>query len=259
MGWLVASGLLLQAPVQQALAAEDGGTSAQAGLVGRRWAWDSFTAADMDAGALLPTDPERYWVELLPDGKLALQADCNRGFGTWTAARGVVQLQPLGTTLMLCGGESLDRRFLELLRTTSRVAPDGATLLLSGPSGVLRLATVPADIRLTETAWTLVAAEGKAGATPIPPARYLVEFRRGGALRWKADCTQGSGRWVAKAGTLTLHADGAASIAACTPAPLRPDFARLLNKTVRFSLADTELVLEGAGRRLRFRAAPSPF
>jgi heat shock protein HslJ len=256
MDWLVAAGLLLQAPSVTALGAEDGGVSAQAGLLGKRWAWDSFTAADGDGGALVPTHPERYWLEFLPDGKLVLQADCNRGFGTWTEAGGGVQLKPLGTTLMACLGESLDGPFLELLGKTSRFALEGATLLLFGPSGVLRLAEVPAAVLLTQTAWTLVAVEDTAGATPISPGGYRLEFHPGGALQWTADCQKGSGTFVAKGRTLKLQADGAASPTACAAAAPGPDFSRLLYKTARFHLEGTELVLEGAARRLRFRPAP---
>ena len=259
MAWLVAWGLLLKAPGQAAQASEDGGAAAATGLEGKRWAWHSFTA--LDGGGLVPTDPTRYWVEFLPDGKLALQSDCNRGFGTWTKTGRVVQLNPLGTTLMACADGSLDGRFLELLRTTSRVAPDGATLLLSGPMGVLRLAPVPlpVHVRLTETAWTLVAVEDEAGATALPPGHYLVEFRPDGALQWKAECHQGGGRWEVQGRLLWLRAEGAASSAACVPATPGPDFARLLHMTGRVSLAGTELVLEEASRRLRLRAAPSLF
>lgn len=257
MGWLVASGLFLQAPAPAALGADAGPAPTHRGLLGRRWAWDSFTPADADAGALIPTHREWYWVELLPEGKLALQADCNRGFGTWTDEGGEVQLKPLGTTLMACLGESFDSRFLELLRTASSVSRDGAMLLLSGPSGVLRLAEVRAEGILTETSWTLVAVEDKAGATPMPPGRYRLEFRPGSILQWTADCQQGGGTWgAAKGRLLTLHAELGASTPACTPGTPGSDFLRLLNQTARFSFADAELLLEGARGRLRFRAAP---
>jgi heat shock protein HslJ len=263
MGWLLASGLLVQTLAPAALGADAGaGLARVGGLLGRRWAWDSFTATDADAGGTtLPSRPERYWVEFLPKGKLALQVDCNRGFGTWTQeSGGGVQLQPLGTTLMACQGESLDfLDFLELLRQTSSVSRDGASLLLSGPSGVLRLAEVQADARLTETSWTLVAVEDKTGATPVPAGRYSVEFRPRGALQWTADCAQGGGSWHAsKRRALSVHAASGALTTACVPGTPDLDFSRLLNETARFSFADTGLLLEGAHGRLRFSSALSP-
>jgi heat shock protein HslJ len=257
MGWLVVSGLLVQTGVQSARAAEDARSAAKAELVGKRWAWDSFTSAD--AGALVPPHPENYWVQFLPEGKLVLQADCNRGFGTWTEEDGGVHLKPLGTTLMACPEGSLDSRFLELLTRASQVGVRGTRLLLRGPAGVLRLSLVPAQALLTESAWTLVAVEGKDGVTPILPGHSFVEFRKGGALLWKSDCQEGPGTWTAKEGSLRLDAEKGAPSAACTEATPGLDFRRRLEKTARFSFEGTDLVLDGAPQGLRFRAAPSPF
>ncbi|MCI0658639.1 MAG: META domain-containing protein [Acidobacteria bacterium] len=36
-----------------------------------------------DDSLLNPDDPARYTLELLPDGKAAVRADCNRGHGTY--------------------------------------------------------------------------------------------------------------------------------------------------------------------------------
>ncbi len=254
---LVASGLFLWASTPAALGADTGGAAARLGLLGSRWVWDGFAPA-ADAGALVPTHPERYWVEFLPQGKLSLQADCNRGFGTWTEEATAVELKPLGTTLMACGEASLDGRFLELLRTSS-ASRDGVRLLLRGPLGVLRLAEVSTEGRLTETAWTLVTVEDVAGATPMKPGRYGLEFLPGGVLRWTAECQTGGGTWrTAQGGALTLHASAGATSAACVAGTSGPNLSHLLNTVGRLSFADGELVLEGPSGRLRFRSAPKP-
>jgi META domain len=252
--WL-ASGLFLWASA--ALGANADGAAAERGLVGGRWAWDGFSPA-ADAGVLVPKHPEKYWVEFLPEGKLSLQADCNRGFGTWREEPTGVELKPLGTTLMACGEASLDGHFLEVLRTSS-ASRDGVRLLLRGPLGVLRLAEVSTEGRLTETAWTLVKVEDRAAATPMKPGRYGVQFLPGGVLRWTAECQTGGGTWrTAQGGALTLHASAGATSAACVAGTSGPNLSHLLNTVEGLSFADGELLLEGPSGRLRFRSAPRP-
>jgi len=255
VGSLLAAVLLLS---PFAHGADAGGGAAIHALLGRRWAWERFVPTDADAGALIPAHRERYWVELLPEGKLSLQADCNRGFGTWTEGKAGLELKPLGTTLMACVAESLDSRFLQLLRTTSSVSQDGAALVLRGPSGVLRLAEVSAEGLLAETAWTLLAVENTTGKTAVPSGRYGVEFKPEGTLRWTADCQHGGGTWKAGKGRL-LKLEAAKGVATGACVPLSPgfDFARLLNETGRFSWLDAELLLEGPYGRLHFRTAPT--
>jgi heat shock protein HslJ len=110
-----------------------------------RWVWKGFTAPD--AGVLVVPHPENYWVEFLPQGQLAIQADCNRGTGKWTVEGTTLHLMPLAMTLMMCPGESLDSRFLALLQKASRFHRHGQTLQLTldSPSAVLRFAAVGQD------------------------------------------------------------------------------------------------------------------
>ena len=51
-------------------------------LTGVRWAWQTFQGGD---GTIVrPDDPSQYTVEFLPDGTLAIQADCHHATGTYT-------------------------------------------------------------------------------------------------------------------------------------------------------------------------------
>ena len=103
-----------------------------------------FTAKG--AADLAPAHPEAYWVEFLPDGALAISADCNRATGTWTAKGAQLTLKVLASTLAACPEASLDSRFLQLLAGVSRGSVRGQTLLLwlPGDTGVLHLAALPA-------------------------------------------------------------------------------------------------------------------
>src|SRR5690606_32936052 len=51
----------------------------QATLEGVVWQWEQFEGSDGVAAG--PTSPSQYTLTFLPDGKLAVKADCNRGRG----------------------------------------------------------------------------------------------------------------------------------------------------------------------------------
>lgn len=118
-----------------ARAAQDAGASAETGLEGMRWLWKGLGAQDAGAPPL-----ESYWLEFLPHGQLAIQADCNRATGKWTLeAAATLHLTPLATTLMACPPGSLDSRFLALLQKTTHFRRHGRTLrlVLDGPVAAL--------------------------------------------------------------------------------------------------------------------------
>jgi len=125
--------------------AQDAGVAAPAGLTGVRWRWVHFTAPGV--APLVPAHPERYWVEFLPEGVLALQADCNRGTGTWTQKGAELTLKLLATTLAACPPDSLDSRFNQLLAEVARASVHGRTLLLwlKQKAGVLHLEALPRE------------------------------------------------------------------------------------------------------------------
>jgi len=138
---LLLLGLALALP--PAAAAQDAGTPVPPGLLGVRWQWVHFTAKG--AAPLAPAHAETYWVEFLPDGALAISADCNRATGTWTANGTQLTLKALATTLAACPENSLGGRFLQLLAGVVRGSVRGQSLLLwlPGEAGVLHLAATP--------------------------------------------------------------------------------------------------------------------
>ena len=144
LGLLVMLGLAVGLAQPYDARAQDGGVPAPTGLVGIRWQWLHYTARGV--ASLAPEHPERYWVEFLPEGRLALQADCNRGSGTWTQAGAEVKLKAMATTLAACLPGSLDSRFNQLLAAVTRASVVGHNLFLKLPDGgVLHMQAVPAE------------------------------------------------------------------------------------------------------------------
>ena len=61
---------------------DNGSLHLRPALTGVRWAWQTFQGSD---GTIVrPDDPSQYTVEFLPDGTLAIQADCHHAVGTYT-------------------------------------------------------------------------------------------------------------------------------------------------------------------------------
>ncbi len=106
-------------------------------VVGKVWQWESFVSPVETIE--VPT-PERYQLELLPDGKARARFDCNRGGGAYRIAEGQLSFGALVSTRMACPPGSLgDRYSKELARVSTFFIEDGRLYLeLPVDSGTLR-------------------------------------------------------------------------------------------------------------------------
>jgi heat shock protein HslJ len=91
-----------------------GGGSAD-GLAGTRWELVKFQSSDDVIGTQRPEDPSHYVLELMSDGHLAAQLDCNRAVGTWKAhptspKQGTITLDAPAMTRAACLPASWDDR-----------------------------------------------------------------------------------------------------------------------------------------------------
>jgi heat shock protein HslJ len=84
-----------------------------------------------DGRTLAPVDPSRYTIALRADGGLAIQADCNRGTGRYTANGPQLTIQPAAITLAACGPGSQSEVFLRDLRQVATYVFDGPRLVLN--------------------------------------------------------------------------------------------------------------------------------
>ena len=79
---------------------------------------------------------------MLADGRLSLQADCNRGGGAYTVSGVQITLQPGPMTLAACAPGSQDTLFMRDLRRVVTFVRDGANREVSlrlDPAAVIRL------------------------------------------------------------------------------------------------------------------------
>ena len=86
-----------------------------AGLAGTSWRLVEFQSMDDAIGTTRPDDPALYTLTLNADGTAALELNCNRASGTWTAAptgdgtSGGFTFGPLAMTRAFCPPPSMDQ------------------------------------------------------------------------------------------------------------------------------------------------------
>ena len=100
--------------------------SAQDDLTGGAWRWQAAATAEAS---------DRYTIEFMPDGRVQVRADCNRGAGRYTVEPdGRMSLTQIALTKMGCGAGSLDAQFARQLGDVERyrVERDGLQLMLRG-------------------------------------------------------------------------------------------------------------------------------
>jgi uncharacterized lipoprotein YbaY len=115
-----------------------------AGLTNTLWQWQGTYASDW----LLTDDPTRYTVTFGDDGTLAVQADCNRGTGSYTVDGSSISIGLLATTLALCPPGSLDSQFLQHLQAANLyLLQDGELYLyLPAGAGTMAFAAAPSTV-----------------------------------------------------------------------------------------------------------------
>jgi heat shock protein HslJ len=109
-----------------------------AAVLDATWQWVSLTSAVEQVEV---DEPGRYTVRFGSDGRVALQADCNRGGGNYSvSADGRIELGVVALTKMACPAGSLADRFVRELGEPRKHSLEDGDLLLALPadSGTLR-------------------------------------------------------------------------------------------------------------------------
>ena len=104
--------------------------AAESEIVGMVWKWVKFLGSDDTI--IVVDDPNKYTLELLPDGQVRIQADCNSAGGTYTAdGSGGLTLELGPTTLAECEPGSLYDEYLEMLGWVRTFVLEGDQLVLN--------------------------------------------------------------------------------------------------------------------------------
>jgi len=97
---------------------------APAGITQSPWLWQRTERGD--GSTIVASDPSKYTVSFGPDGRFAVQADCNRARGTYAIGGSRLTFEPAPITLIACP-------------PTSRGSQDMAAYVFEGEQLVLYL------------------------------------------------------------------------------------------------------------------------
>lgn len=111
------------------LSGEGGTMQLQPTLENVVWEWQKFQGSD--DSLVTPPEPSHYTVTFLPEGKLAIQADCNRATGAYSANQPKLEMKVGGMTRMMCPPESLMDLFLRHLEESTSFVFRGGQLHLA--------------------------------------------------------------------------------------------------------------------------------
>lgn len=108
---------------------------AQRALAGTNWKLVHFQSSDDAIGTRVPPNLDRYRLHFQADGNLALQLDCNRAMGRWTAVPsttgGSLTLTGGAMTRAFCGPSALDTQIARDLPRIRSYTFAGANISLA--------------------------------------------------------------------------------------------------------------------------------
>lgn len=105
-------------------------------LAGSKWRLVHFQSSDDAIGTKVPPSVERYTMEFMADGNVALQLDCNRAGSTWEAASssargGSLALKGGPMTRAMCQPGAMDTQIARDLSRVRSYTFDGNRLSLA--------------------------------------------------------------------------------------------------------------------------------
>lgn len=159
-------------------------------------------------GTAKPESPENYWIQFLPEGKLALKADCNSGGGSYKVQGSSLTLAQLVSTKVACPPDSLGDKFLANLQyVVSFVlhgdAEDELTLSMMADGGELQFVPVLPGVIWQ---WVSLEVDGAETARAKDPSKYTLAFADDGSVAVQADCNRGKGSAKIDGEKMTLTA-----------------------------------------------------
>lgn len=107
--------------------------------------WTLRRVQPADGPAQVPEATATFTVGFEPEGRLQMQADCNRGRGSWRSpSRGSLELGPLVMTRAFCGSRLYDRFVADVGAANAYEIRDGRLSLRANGAQYEFEATTPA-------------------------------------------------------------------------------------------------------------------
>lgn len=224
-----------------------------AALTAAPWSWQQ---TQMNDGALFrPAKPEQYQLRFLPDGTLAIQADCNRAHAQYRLEESRLHLELGPTTLMACGDDSLGDRFLTQLGGVSLVfVQDGQLFIdLKFDSGTMKFTPIEAGLgqALIGSRWRATGYNNGRGAlvSLVEGTEISLHFGAEGQLEGSAGCNHYSAPFEFQGERVSIGPARSTRKFCAEPDGLMAQEAAFLEALPR------AVILERSGERLEMRMA----
>jgi heat shock protein HslJ len=217
--------------------------------------WQLVEASLADGTVHTPDDPSRYTIQFLPDGTVAMQADCNSGGGTFEIDGSMLSMPALRTTLIACPEDSLGDQFgLWLSEVTSFELTDDALILSLTDGGTLRFEAALGGVTWE---WHEYQSSDDAVTAPQNPDAYTLRFEDNNHALIRADCNIGSGTVKIDGGMIAIDGISLTRMACAEPS-LERDYVRLLDDvgSYLFVAGRLALVLPMDAGTMLFTATP---
>lgn len=101
--------------------------SAESELTGIVWKWQNLATPVEKIEVDSPND---YTLEFLPEGRLTMKADCNRGSAAYKIDGKSIQVGPIASTRAMCPPGSLSDQYLKSIEAAAIYWIEGDTLYL---------------------------------------------------------------------------------------------------------------------------------
>ena len=224
-----------------------------AALTAAPWSWQQ---TQMNDGAIFrPAKPEQYQLRFLPDGTLAIQADCNRAHAQYRLEESRLHLELGPTTLMACGDDSLGDRFLTQLGGVSLVfVQDGQLFIdLKFDSGTMKFTPIEAGLgqALIGSRWRATGYNNGRGAlvSLVEGTEISLHFGAEGQLEGSAGCNHYSAPFEFQGERVSIGPARSTRKFCAEPDGLMAQEAAFLEALPR------AVILERSGERLEMRMA----
>jgi len=206
--------------------------------------WQLTGFVDTARGSIPIEDPAKYTIQFLPDGRVAIDADCNQGSASYKVSGNGLQLGPITATHAACEPESFSKRFLkELGFVRSFVidqsqATDQLVMGLMADGGMLQFSPV-----LTGVVWAWENFEGGDGSVTAPddPSSYTLEFQNDGSVTSQVDCNRGMGTYEVDGASIAITV--ATNRMLCDDGSLASEFNRYVTGANTFVIRNGKLAL----------------
>lgn len=96
-------------------------------ITGKVWKWEQLTTP-VDSTTV--DVPDNYTVEFMPDGQVAVKADCNNGAGTYTIDGSTISIEIKALTMAMCPPGSLSDEFVKNLNSAAIYFMEGDNLFI---------------------------------------------------------------------------------------------------------------------------------